>query len=654
MMGAAYVSIKGLRMAHDMALLGAQAEMTEASFERMTASVGVSADILDRMKRAAGGTIPELKLMQALNTSLIGVSREFGQMMAEAYPQLVEIARAASIANPALGDTDFMIRSLSIGLKRMSPLIIDNLGLQLRLGDVNKRYAEQLGKTTKELTTEEKQMALLNATLESGARLVDQVGISSANAAIQAQALGAVLADTRVELGKLLGWLLGYQGILTKIVGGIGNYLGEVNEARKVEQDFVEVLWEHHKTGELSRVQYEKLRAAAVAYRLGVEIGVNTTDNMKKSLMELVGGLEIGVEAFKDINPEIERFALLQAAAAGEEEAMLKQLQAFDQQIMRVHEREMKSLTGVYNDWYTQLRYAGGAYAELQNAISYGGWEDYFLQGLEVNRELAAERVKLDQAAAREAAKQWQQQFKGVVRDIEVIMKPTMPEDWWKKALPREDEWDEWARRAASVASEGWASEWLSKLQTKSPAFGKLLEKYGDPKVAAAVWIDNFYKGMYPDAVMMDRIIDKYSDMTITAINRRNLAEEIAKMVSLPEGIEVEPAAIEALLQGDTVQAQALVVGQGAGDALVTSLQEKLTEPAYALQMASALRTQFEEQRDDFKSLGVEIGGAMQEGVLSALTAPDFVSDLARLLAPEVFRQIQEWGWGRCAIQRAQ
>jgi hypothetical protein len=61
-------------------------------------------------------------------------------------------------------------------VKRASPLILDNLGLTIRVGEANERYAKQLGKTVEQLTTEEQKMALLNDTLRAGAVMIDQAG----------------------------------------------------------------------------------------------------------------------------------------------------------------------------------------------------------------------------------------------------------------------------------------------------------------------------------------------------------------------------------------------------------------------------------------------------------------------------------------------
>ena len=61
---------------------------------------------------------------------------------------------------------DYMLDSFARGVARQSPLILDNLGIQISLKDVYEEYAKNIGKATDELTKNEKMTAVLNATLK--------------------------------------------------------------------------------------------------------------------------------------------------------------------------------------------------------------------------------------------------------------------------------------------------------------------------------------------------------------------------------------------------------------------------------------------------------------------------------------------------------
>lgn len=804
-MAAAYMSVKGLRMAHDLALMGAQAEMTERSFKRMVASVGLTSDVLNEMKAAAGGTIPELRLMQALNTSLIGVSADFGSEMAKAYPQLIQMARAANIANPALGDVSFMLRSLSIGLKRMSPLIIDNLGIQMKLTEGNERATEMYGKAADALTVEEKQMGLLNLTLERGARLVDQVGVSNENAAIKAQALGAAFADTRVEIGKSLSFLLGYQSVLTKVVRAVGEQAERMNEADKIARQFGQALQEARKAGEITQLEFTGLASASAALQLSMVVGRIGADQYEKALVDLAEGMDssilksaqlgiatqeyrrqtdlasaglneltvhlgaynnaaaaaadtslgfeqtleqligtkqvsanqadllraamerlkaehkagtlstsqfgVEVDNLTKLLPQVEHPALLNAKAIlkmgdasskaaqgvgdltpgmvaltnafGANLIVTKEVVEYLSEVEKATASISKSITSRATSIaksYLDMVPAAELQQKLNNIATWGQENANKLRQIgEIEKEAAIQRTieeelgiygvrrtALDQRKQlmEDEARIRKQTHEKMMGGILGLMVPTMPEDVWMQALPREDTWDEWARRAASVAAEGASSEWYSQMLAKFPSFGKILEETGDPKVAAATWIKGFYAGMDPSALDLDDIAQQYIDIIEASERWNKIANVIADKVRA-KGYDPSEAAIAALAVGDMTTAADLIneeamkaemdaIGTNVGISLGETFGEELTTPNYVSDMLAALNTQFDEQKDEWDGLGLRMGETLSAGMLKAMTSATSMGRLVASLAPEILRYLGETGWGRCEVQRAQ
>ena len=155
---------------------GAAVRQTTESFDMLLEKVGAAPDLLDRLGEAANGTVDDMTLMSSTLTLVAGASDKMAGAMLDAAPKLLEIAKAANKLNPALGSTAKMYSDIMTGVKRAQPLILDNLGLTLKVGDANKEYADTLGKTVQQLTAEEKAMAILNATLEAGNIMIDQVG----------------------------------------------------------------------------------------------------------------------------------------------------------------------------------------------------------------------------------------------------------------------------------------------------------------------------------------------------------------------------------------------------------------------------------------------------------------------------------------------
>lgn len=162
---------------------GADVQQLASSFDGLIDKVGASKNLLDQLREASRGTISDMGLMSSTATLLAGTSGDLATALADATPRLLEIAKAANKLNPSLGDTAFLYNSIATGVKRASPLILDNLGLTIRIGDANESYAESIGKTVDQLTAEEQKMALLNATLEAGNTLIEQAGGNADSAA---------------------------------------------------------------------------------------------------------------------------------------------------------------------------------------------------------------------------------------------------------------------------------------------------------------------------------------------------------------------------------------------------------------------------------------------------------------------------------------
>jgi hypothetical protein len=164
------------KKAFDLGKEGAAIQQTGQSFGFLMSKVGASADTLDQLRAASQGTITDMDLMSSTATLLAGAQGELGQALGDATPQLMRIAKAAQALNPSLGTTTQQYNSLALGIKRGSPLILDNLGLLVSVKDANQRFAASIGKTTAELTSEEQKMALLNETIRAGNVLIDQAG----------------------------------------------------------------------------------------------------------------------------------------------------------------------------------------------------------------------------------------------------------------------------------------------------------------------------------------------------------------------------------------------------------------------------------------------------------------------------------------------
>lgn len=206
--------------------LGATVEQTGTSFKRLGMDLGA-------MRAAVGGTVDDMTLMSSTLTLAAGASEELQGAFAGASGDLLRIAKAASALNPTLGDTTYMYESLALGIKRGSPMILDNLGLTISVSKANADYAKTLGKSADALTEEQKKIALLNATLEAGNRLIAQNGgnvDSATDGFVRLEAATTNLTNSMAQVASASG---GFFDNLGQGVQGIANWQMALNMARE-------------------------------------------------------------------------------------------------------------------------------------------------------------------------------------------------------------------------------------------------------------------------------------------------------------------------------------------------------------------------------------------------------------------------------------
>lgn len=209
----------------DLGTRGARVVDIADSFRRLSGEAGVLANVLLKdLRTAARGTVSDFELMQRANLALAGTTGLFRTQFLEGMPKLLEIARVQARATGQ--SVDYLYESLITGIKRTSPLLIDNTGIVLKVGEANAKYAAELGKTVEQLTVEERQTALLNATLEAGAVAVEKLGTANLTATEKVAAIGVTIQNAfdRVAVAIQPLWDL-VTGVLLDIVTVIGDFI---------------------------------------------------------------------------------------------------------------------------------------------------------------------------------------------------------------------------------------------------------------------------------------------------------------------------------------------------------------------------------------------------------------------------------------------
>jgi hypothetical protein len=165
------------------------------AFYALNAQFGVMADeTLARLRTSSQGTISDFKLMETVNRSLAGSTDALGQAYLENFDELLAIAQVQARATGQ--SVEYLFDSLIRGIKRGSPLIIDNTYLVIAEAEAHERYAEQIGITVEALTDEQKQIALMEATVASGMRAIEAAGGVQLTTAMKIQQMGVTLQNT--------------------------------------------------------------------------------------------------------------------------------------------------------------------------------------------------------------------------------------------------------------------------------------------------------------------------------------------------------------------------------------------------------------------------------------------------------------------------
>lgn len=154
----------------DLVARGQQVSGLKSAFMNLAGGVGAADKMIGQVRGSTQGLVDDFSIMGAANKAmLLGVTNSSEEM--------AELARTAAVLGRAMGqDAAKSLDDLIVALGRSSPMILDNLGLSVKVGKANEEYARTLGKTADALTDQEKKQAFMNAALEAARGRVAELG----------------------------------------------------------------------------------------------------------------------------------------------------------------------------------------------------------------------------------------------------------------------------------------------------------------------------------------------------------------------------------------------------------------------------------------------------------------------------------------------
>lgn len=608
--GAAATALGVFGRAFDQALdygaVGASLVNLERSFYRFAEASGQSADVvLSEMQRMSSGMLTESQSMQQFNRAYLLM----GEEMAAKMPQLIQVATAASAAG--MGDFQFLLNSLVIGLGRTSPLILDNLGFTVKLEDAYGNYAASVGKAASELSKAEQQQALLNAVMADAQKKFGDLSQVSDMAGLGISRLRTQMAELREEAARVASGPIddvakGLSGDLTQLGAGLGidalagngRILAQMEESlasynKRVEEgasfwdkitgqapnlemmqgevlglaqgldivtlsaeDLATVMALLEKVAPGASAEFRVMNREAFQQRNALEELRGATTMAGEALKEMGAGARIAQVDMKGLNQAIGSAitlaGTLSSAAMGARGAL--QGMAVDLRVSMMKASDFaRGIEKPQMDWFTTGKKAWEmpeAVAEYGRAM--GTWIEN--QGRQVWRD---HEESISSAGAAYGGltdsmesyyDAWKSKADGIASSI---LSPTQDVNlaaMEEKLYGRQDAFDENARRAMDVFEKGTESPWAEQLGLGS-------------KEDAFQYIKDFYAGKLPeDQYNWDAAIGQYQDQmeqSIGADSLQKMFEE--KLIGAgwgPEGAALTDALQAPMGDGGTVAAE--------------------------------------------------------------------------------------------------
>lgn len=204
--------IAGGKALFGMAEAAAPLEGIQASFEGIT---GDAEGMIAALREGSMGMVSDAELMANYNQAAQLVGKTFADQLPDAMGYLGKVAAATGT------DVGFMLDSLTKGVGRLSPMILDNLGIQVTLADATARASEMFGVEEAALTKAQVQAGMMDVTLAALAENTAAMPDVSENAATKMAQLETTMANLKAEIGTAL------LPIFTQVLGVLGGLATE-------------------------------------------------------------------------------------------------------------------------------------------------------------------------------------------------------------------------------------------------------------------------------------------------------------------------------------------------------------------------------------------------------------------------------------------
>lgn len=584
--GAAIVGIASA--VRELQTLGIQSANTGQAFRGLADSAGESADVmLGKLRAASRGMITDLDLMTNANRAMmLGVTTNADEMAG--------LLQVAATRGRALGrSTADAFTDIVTGIGRMSPLILDNLGIVTGGEKAFKDYAETLGKTADELTDVEKKQFLVN-------KVLSETPTSAATASDAVATVGVAWQNYKAALGEALAGDIG-------AAGGLARFLQSMAEAQNIG----------------NQIQ-RQIADISLTDRIRIELGI------------IVGPMATFYNKLKDIEDQFQQHKITAPQAAAAIEALGR--------VYRGTAAAAGAMSGAVGGLNSALRTTGTiTVAEVQTAFPRMG----SAAGVTSDRlrELTTTTKTVDTAfhQASIGASTYNSELEKLKSSIESIISSSVS---GTKSLvdfdsatggfdpngPARDFGRMW-----DVAVNGFQSQWLDELRAQ----GLIPD---DVLAAGEAALKQFAEGKA-------KAFQAGTDLGLLDVGA--VTAQVQQQIAANAEMERMKASILATLtgqgvsRGDATRALGQVLGDGTAAGATVGADVAAGIPqgmsGAGAQIAAALRASIADASDRILEAGKVIGRGLGDGLLQVFkdnVPAELVGILADLVAPEVLKRL--------------
>lgn len=184
----------------------------EAAFEGIS---GASDEMLDALRRGSLGMVTDRELMRNYNQAVQLVSKTFADQLPDAMKYLAKVSAATG------QDMGYMLDSLTKGVGRLSPMILDNLGIQVSLEEATAEAAEMFGVEADALSKTQLQAGMMNVVMRALERNTADMPEIAGTAAQRWAALGTTFKNVKDQIG------LAFSPVLERGMGAVEMFVND-------------------------------------------------------------------------------------------------------------------------------------------------------------------------------------------------------------------------------------------------------------------------------------------------------------------------------------------------------------------------------------------------------------------------------------------